>query len=131
MKSTIKKIYFKEIKENVYFYTSLTLSLLTSLFLFEHFSETFTEFGKFKWIFIISAIISVAILIFVIIFGYIFLVVYTLKSIIKKLKKKQILSSIGTIFQFLFIIAMTWPIPMIVIKIFAKVYFNITIPNLL
>ena len=133
MKFKLIKGNYSDIKENLNFYVALTLSFLTSLFLILHPTsiETFNELGNLKWIMVLSGIIGLTILVFLGIFGYIFLTVYSIKALIKKLKENRILSAIGTVFQFLFIVAMTWPIPMLVIRPLAKLYFDITIPNLL
>ncbi len=137
MKSKTKLFeYFKsdklsDVKENVNFYIALGISFIISLLITLHPSnlDSLNELGNLKWVMIMAGIIGMTGLSLVGIFGYALLTVYSISSIKRKIKEKQILSIFGTIFQFLMIIAMTWPIPMLVIEPFAKLYFNYTIPD--
>jgi hypothetical protein len=88
------------------------------------------EFGNLKWIILIAGIIGFTGLALFAIFGYILLIFYSISSIKEKLEKKLIWSILGTVFQFFMILGMTWPIPMLVIAIIAKLYFNFEIPLL-
>lgn len=133
MKSKFRMLNLNEIRINIEFYIAITISFLLSILFFLHPSnlKAFNEFGNFKWILIILGLFGFTFLILVSIFGYVFMAIYSIKSIIKKIKEKRIISSLGTIFQFLFVIALTWPIPLSVVRIYAKLYFNFIIPDLL
>lgn len=122
-----------DLKENVNFYIALGISFIISTLITLHPSnlDSLNELGNLKWIMVVAGIIGMTGLSLIGIFGYILLTVYSISSIKRKIKEKRILSIFGTIFQFLIIVAMTWPIPMLVIKPFAKLYFNYTIPNFL
>ncbi|MBU2994802.1 hypothetical protein KO500_00035 [Cellulophaga baltica] len=120
-----------DLKENANFYIALGISLIISLLITLHPSnlETLNELGNLKWIMVMAGIVGMTGLSIVGIFGYVLLIVYSIPSIKRKIKEKQISSIFGTIFQFFMIVAMTWPIPMLVIKSFAKLYFNYTFPD--
>lgn len=121
-----------EIKKNPFFYIAILLSFLTTLLLFLHPSNlsSFNDVGYLKWIIIIFGIMGMSGLVLFGIFGYLLLIFYTISSIKEKLKQNRILSTFGTVFQFLLIVSMTWPIPMLVIRPIAKLYFNLSIPDL-
>ncbi|MEL0457516.1 hypothetical protein WJN01_14850 [Flavobacteriaceae bacterium SZ-1-7] len=124
---------YSDIRENVNFYIALGLSFIISLLLTIHPTnlDSMNELGNIKWLLLIAQIIGFTGLSLIGIFGYLFLIVISVSSIKRKIKEKSYLSILGTVLQFIVIIAMTWPIIMLVIRPFAKLYLNITIPDFL
>ena len=122
-----------KIKKDLIFNLYLLFGLVISGSLIFHpdVNNAFDEFGSWKWWLVACGIFGLTLAIAYGTFLYSLLFRSTIERIVSAIKKREFLDILLTSFQFLLIIGMTWPLPMLLAAAISKLYFNYEIKILL